>query len=116
MLDAITALRALRVLRCPYAPDLAAIDGAWRATCPNCHRPEALRIRELRERDDEHRNPQVSVGCVHRCTEPAEIAELLSTDPELLTARAETARWQSRYRWALGLARRQLNLEPLERG
>jgi hypothetical protein len=104
--DAATALLALRALGCAYRPDVAVIDGAWLATCPGCRRPGTLRIRELRERDDDHRDPPVSVGCQRRCAEPAELATILSTDPDMLEARAEAARWRAHSTWLTDFTRR----------
>lgn len=94
MLDAHTALTALRALGCAYQPDLAVQDGAWQARCPSCRGISTLRIRELQERTDANRNPPVSVGCTRSCTPPAEIAALLATDPELLEARALSKHWR----------------------
>jgi hypothetical protein len=110
-LDAKAALLALRALDLRYTPDLSVVDGAWCADCPICRARGALRIRELRERDDDHRDPLVSVGCTRRCAEPNEIAVLLSTDVNVLEARAEAARWRMRYRWALDSWRRTLTAD-----
>ena len=88
-LDAATALLALRALGCAHRPDVAVVDGAWLATCPGCHAPGSLHIRELGERDDDHRDPPVSVGCQRRCADPADLAAILLTDPDVLEARAE---------------------------
>jgi hypothetical protein len=107
-LDAATALLALRAIGCAYRPDVAVIDGAWLATCPSCRTPGALRLRELRERDDNHRDPPVSVGCQLRCAEPAELAATLLTDPDVLEAHAETARWRAFSTWAIDGWRRTL--------
>jgi hypothetical protein len=109
-LDARTALAALCALHLDYRPDLDVIDGAWVADCPGCRHAGALRIRETRERTDDHRSPPVSVGCVRRCAEPSVIAAVLAQDPDLLEARADAARWRSRYHWAVDFARRQLEL------
>ena len=107
-LDAATALLALRALGCAHRPDVAVVDGAWLATCPGCHAPGSLRIRELVERDDDHRDPPVSVGCHRRCAEPTELAAILSTDPDMLEARAEAARWRAHSTWLTDFTRRAL--------
>jgi hypothetical protein len=87
---------------------VAVVDGAWVATCPSCRTPGALRLRELRERDDNHRDPPVSVGCQRRCAEPAELAAILLTDPDVLHARAEAARWRAHSTWLTDFIRRVL--------
>lgn len=109
-LDAISALRALRALNLRYTPDLTVDDGAWHADCPRCRVRGALRIRELHDRDDDHRNPQVAVGCTRRCAEPSEIAALLATDIDLLEANACCARWRALACWAIDCWQRQLEM------
>ena len=109
-MTASTALLALRAIRCRYTPDTAVPDGAWRADCPSCRRSGALRIREVRERDDEHRDPVVAVGCTRRCAEPAEIAALLETEPDVLEARAEATRWRAHSIWLTDFTRRALEV------
>ena len=105
-LDADRALAALRALRLDYRPNLTAVDGAWIATCPSCRAARALRLREVVERDDDHRNPPVSVGGARRCTEPATLAALLAMDPSLLATREERDRWRSLACWAIDSYRR----------
>ena len=110
-LTADQALAALRAIGIHYRPDTAVIDGAWVADCPVCRHAGALRVRE---RDDTtpvyYGGGPVTVGCVRRCAEPSVIAALLAQDPDLLEARADAARWRSRYQWAVDFARRQLEL------
>lgn len=103
-LDAQTALLALRAIGLPYRPDTSVLDGAWIATCPACREPNALKITEARP------GGPVSVGCRRRCRPPQEIAVLLSTDPDILAARAETARWRSLACWAIESYRRSIAL------
>jgi hypothetical protein len=50
----------------------------------------------------------VAVGCRRRCRPPQEIAELLSTDPDILAARAETARCMAYAIWLTDFARRSI--------
>jgi hypothetical protein len=107
-LDAATALLALRAIGCAYRPDVAVIDGAWVATCPSCRTPGALR---LRERDDDHRGPPLSVGCQRRCAEPGELAAILATDVDVLEARADAARWRAHSTWLTDFTRRALDGE-----
>jgi len=111
-LDARTALAALCALNLDYRPDIAVIDGAWIADCPGCRHAGALRIRETRERDDDHRDPPVSVGCVRRCAEPSVIAAVLATDPDVLALQQERDRWRAFASWAIDSYRRSLDLEP----
>jgi hypothetical protein len=101
-LDAQMALLALRAIGLSYRPDTSVPDGAWIATCPACRRPNALKITEARP------GGAVSVGCRRRCRPPQEIAMLLSTDPEVLAARAEAARWRSLACWAIESYRRSI--------
>ena len=95
VLDAQAALLALRCLGLDYRPDASVPDGAWIASCPSCGVPGSLRIREVREQTDEDRNPPVAIGCMGRCAPPGVIAVVLSTDPDVLEERAETARWRA---------------------
>ena len=101
-LDAQMALLALRAIGLSYRPDTSVPDGAWIATCPACRRPNALKITEARP------GGAVAVGCRRRCGPPQEIAVLLSTDPDILAARAETARWRSLACWAIESYRRSI--------
>lgn len=105
-LDAQAALIALRCLALDPRPDLAVIDGAWLADCRCCRFPRSLRVRELSERTGDNRDPPVAVGCVRRCADPAVIAAILATDPDLLEARDEAARWQALATWAIDSYRR----------
>ena len=110
-LTANQALAALCALRLDYAPDTAVVDGAWVATCPVCRHVGALRIREREDVSPVYYSGgPVTVGCVRRCAEPSVIAAVLAQDPDLLEARADAARWRSRYQWAVDFARRQLEL------
>jgi hypothetical protein len=72
----------------------------WTATCIGCHRPNALILTEARRHDP------VTVGCRHRCQEPAALAAMLATDPDVLEAQAEARRWQATAKWAVDFARR----------
>jgi hypothetical protein len=94
------ALLALRAIGASYRPDTNVADGAWIATCPACRGPNALKITEARP------GGPVSVGCRRRCRPPGEIADLLSTDTDVLAARAETARWMTYAIWLTDFARR----------
>ena len=101
-LDAQMALLALRAIGLSYRPDTSVLDGAWIATCPACRRPNALKITEARP------GGAVAVGCRRRCRPPQEIAELLSTDPDILAARADAARWMAYAIWLTDFARRSI--------
>ena len=97
-LTANQALAALCALRLDYAPDTAVVDGAWVATCPVCRHVGALRIREREDVSPVYYSGgPVTVGCVRRCAEPSVIGAVLAQDPDLLEARADAARWRSRY-------------------
>jgi hypothetical protein len=108
VLDADTALRALRALGLRYAPDLSVADGRWLGVCV-CGAGSLL----IAEREYGGR---VSVGCRRRCRPPQEIAELLSTDPDILAARAETARWRSLACWAIESYRRSIASSTADEG
>lgn len=111
VLDADQALRALRTVGCDYRPDLSVSDGAWVATCIGCRTPFALAITETGAQDGSPvliggrscsspplagiLGSAVTIGCKQRCRPPAELAAILTTDPELLEARAAAARWQA---------------------
>jgi hypothetical protein len=89
-LTAPQALAALCAARLTYRCDAEA--DRWTATCIGCRRPAALIITEPRA------DGPVTVGCTHRCHEPAQLAELLARDPNLIeadAARAEAARWRA---------------------
>ena len=100
VLDADTALRALRALGLRYAPDLSVADGRWLGVC-------VCGARSLLIAEREH-GGRVSVGCRRRCRPPQEIAVLLSTDPDILAARAEAARWMAYAIWLTDFARRSI--------
>lgn len=100
-LTAPQALAALCAARLTYRCDPD--PSRWTASCIGCRRAGALIITEPRE------DGPVTVGCRHRCREPAQLAELLARDLNLIeadAARAEAGRWRAFAYWAIDSYRR----------
>jgi hypothetical protein len=105
ILTADVALLALRAAGLSYCCD--AMPCRWTATCIGCRRRDSL---ILTEQENEAGfwvgPPRLTVGCRHRCHAPAKLAVMLSVDPDVIAAKAETHRWRTLAEWAIDFASR----------